>query len=672
MEFASLNYSYLLVVVLIAILLGLKWHLMNSRLRRFIDERLHEKLLPSTRGKNVLSWGFLLLAVIFIVISLFRPRFGYSTQEIEGLGVDIAVALDLSSSMLVRDVQPTRLERAKRDLEDLISGLQGDRISLIAFSQVAFIEMPLTLDYSTFHLFLERLTPSHMPAQGTSVKAALKKSFEALLGANYRDMEVDSRRGRAVLLITDGENFSEDISKERAIAATHNIRIFIIGIGTTQGGPIPGGSGYRKDKNAHLIISKLNRSALAKLAKDSGGVYVESVASSKDTEAVYEEGIKRYLKDSRLRSTESKVWNEYFQVPLLLAIVCLLLSCMVRTGGRKQRMGIFLLFFLFLPFDYAKAQTAERLGERGVEAIWDGNFSEARDKFSRAKEKKEDSRIYYSDAYAAYRQGKFEEAKDNFLKAAELTADKNEKAKAIFNAANSLVQTDKFEEAVSLYQSALNLIPEDTETKENLSFTKGLIKKQEEQDSEQKEEQEEKEKQEEKEENSEEKNPQQEQGEKEQESESSKENSSQEQEKKQKEGEKENQEEDSDSQSSNEGEQQKPQNEEQENEKQQGENNQEKEEEENKEDSKQSDKEDEQKESDEQAEQSEGEQAQEEEKPSEGNGEETSQILYDQLEGLLDNVVEKRGALAKYREIEARKQLQQMLEEENRKIENDW
>ena len=195
-------------------------------------------------------------------------------DQLNRRGVDIVLALDVSDSMLVEDADTvgklTRLERAKREIIDLLRMMNGDRIALVAFAGTAFLECPLTLDYGAAELFLQAIDTSIIPIKGTSIDEAIRVSIDAF----------DSGKGesQAIILITDGEDHSGRVLKMAEVAKKEGIRIFTIGIGTQEGSPIPlPNGGFRRDRQGELILSKLDETTLQKVALATGGKYVHSV-----------------------------------------------------------------------------------------------------------------------------------------------------------------------------------------------------------------------------------------------------------------------------------------------------------------------------------------------------------------------------------------------------------
>lgn len=319
MKFGQLAYAWALwLVPALCVFYLYAFKRRRFLLRRFCEsDQILQRLLPSVSwGRRRLKAGLLITAVVFCVIALLQPRWGYHWEDVTRRGVDLIVAIDVSESMLAEDLSPNRLERAKREVSDLIQMLDGDRIGLVAFAGASFVQCPLTLDYGTARLFLDNLDTSLIPIPGTNLGAAMKKAVDAFKGS--------AKHAKALILITDGEDHGGEplvIAKEAAAAG---VRIFTIGVGQEGGAPIPLKSvdgGFKKDNNGQVILTKLDEKTLQNIALATGGSYVRSVSGDMDLEKIYRSDIKQKLKDQELKGTRQKKWEERFQWFLLVALL---------------------------------------------------------------------------------------------------------------------------------------------------------------------------------------------------------------------------------------------------------------------------------------------------------------------------------------------------------------
>src|ERR1700736_2521270 len=243
-----------------------------KRLQEFASARLLPQLAGTVnRFRRVLRFALLLLGFALAIVSLAQPRWGYEFQDVRRKGLDLLLAVDTSRSMLSNDVQPNRLERVKLATQDLINELQGDRIGLIAFAGRAFIQAPLTIDYDAVHESIHDLDTKTIPEGGTNISEAI-----ALAERTYGKSAVGNR---ALVIFTDGEELSGDAVKTAKAAANAGVRIFTVGIGTTEGSLIPPSGGedgttFVKDSKGQVVKSKLDEKRLREIAQSTGGFYL--------------------------------------------------------------------------------------------------------------------------------------------------------------------------------------------------------------------------------------------------------------------------------------------------------------------------------------------------------------------------------------------------------------
>ena len=272
--------------------------------------------------------SLILFAVLLLVLALVRPKWGFQWEEVQQRGVDIMIALDVSSSMMAEDVQPNRLLRAKREIIDLLDIVEGDRIGLIAFAGASFVQAPLTLDYGAVMLFLDELNQDLIPVPGTAIAQAIDQAIDSFQQA--------ADNSSVLILITDGEDHAGNplAAAERALNA--NIRVYTIGIGDDSGAPIPDGiGGFKKDRQGELILTQLDQATLQSIALKTGGAYVRSVTGDLDLETIYAD-IRANVQDRELQGNKRKRYLEQYQWPLALAI--LLLMWELALGGNiRQR-----------------------------------------------------------------------------------------------------------------------------------------------------------------------------------------------------------------------------------------------------------------------------------------------------------------------------------------------
>lgn len=270
---------FVAVVALVALLWLRDLIRRGRQLRRIVPEKLAAHMAPAAgRGRGFAGGLSTLAGLALLGIAAAQPQCGTRTVLAKRYGMDVVIALDASNSMLARDVKPSRLERAKLELGGLIDRLGGDRVGIVAFAGNAFVQCPLTNDAAAAKLFLRAIDPQALPQQGTALADALEVSGRLLEGGDR------GASGRAIVLITDGEDHQgEAIAKAKALA-DEGVRIFAVGIGSLSGEPIPITDGrgqvvgYKQDKAGNTVMTRLNEQILVSIAEAADGRYVHSAS----------------------------------------------------------------------------------------------------------------------------------------------------------------------------------------------------------------------------------------------------------------------------------------------------------------------------------------------------------------------------------------------------------
>jgi len=295
-------------------------------LRRFTDAaRLPPGALAELTRRRRWKGGLLLAALALLVLALLRPRLGFRWEEVQRRGVDVMVAVDVSRSMLADDVKPNRLERARREVKDLVRLLRGDRIGLVAFAGDAFVQCPLTLDASTFLLFLDELSPRSTGRGGTALAEALRR-----VTAGF---DAESPARRVAVLITDGEDHEGDLEGAVEEAEEKGVVVYTLGVGTAEGALIPlgsngSGANFLKDKEGQVVKSRLDEAGLERIALATGGAYARTSGAGRELETIYHERIAK-LEGVQLAGTRQRRAEERFQWPLGLAVLLLVVEALV-------------------------------------------------------------------------------------------------------------------------------------------------------------------------------------------------------------------------------------------------------------------------------------------------------------------------------------------------------
>lgn len=475
MKFARIEMLFLIwavPVLFLAALYGMKRR--RRILTRFASPKSLKTLAPGgSSHRRWLKTGLVLGAVAFLCVALAGPRYGFHWREIEQKGVDLLIALDCSKSMLAQDIKPTRLDRAKREIYDLLTMLQGDRVGLIAFSGTAFPQCPLTLDYEAFHLFLSTLTPDIMPVGGTDLDAAIRT---ALAGFDKK-----AATEKAVILITDGENTGQgDPIQAAEEARDQGVKIFCIGVGSQGGVPVPDGEGgFQKDRSGGIVVTRLDEEVLKKMAVLTGGTYVRSVAGDMDLDVIYHREILGKIERSTLTGGRKQVWEDRYQWALALAILALLAELFLKPTRRKAGTAALLLLLCVPHPAHADAF------RDGLAAYEKGAYEEALKFFIDAQlDDPDNPKILYNMGNAYYQLKDYENAAHNYRIAQEKGGPEIQH-KALYNLGNAEYRKQAYQEAIDQYEAALKLAPEDLEARQNIEFVKKEMERQKEQQKEQ-------------------------------------------------------------------------------------------------------------------------------------------------------------------------------------------
>jgi Ca-activated chloride channel family protein len=278
---------WVLAVIPIIILFFLMLQIWKHKAQnKFADKKLLKRLSPNTSlFKSVLKLIVLCLAFACLAIALVNPKIGTKFETVKREGVDIVFAVDVSKSMLAEDVAPNRLEKSKQLVTQIINNLASDRVGIIAYAGKAFPQLPITTDYAAAKMFLQNMNTNMLSSQGTAINEAIK------LAKTYFDDE--EQTNRVLIIISDGEDHSEDAVSIAEEASDEGIRIFTIGVGDVKGGPIPIKRNgvilnYKKDNKGETVITRLNEEVLQNIAKEANGVYINGKSTSNVVENIRE------------------------------------------------------------------------------------------------------------------------------------------------------------------------------------------------------------------------------------------------------------------------------------------------------------------------------------------------------------------------------------------------
>ena len=323
MTFGAPQFLYLLAAIPVLMLfLWWAWRRRAEALRRIGDPGLVERLGlavgPRVRGVRLALW---FIGVALLILALGRPQWGSDIEIVEQGGIQVMVALDISRSMLAQDLKPTRLARAKLEISDLISRLDGDEVGIVLFSGASFIQFPLTSDYATARTYLNHAGPNAITRQGTVIAEAIETAMAGF--------STERERQKVIVIMTDGENHEGDPIAAAREAAAQGAVIYTAGFGSPEGAPVPEYDergeiiGYRQDAQGQVLISRIDDVALQQIAESGGGRYFR--ATDGGAIAGLAEEIQSF-EDQSLKSEFNQRKVERFQLFLLAGVLCLALA----------------------------------------------------------------------------------------------------------------------------------------------------------------------------------------------------------------------------------------------------------------------------------------------------------------------------------------------------------
>ena len=494
--------------------------LFNTRLRKKeLQKFVAPKLLPGLTG-NVSSSRRQLKNVLFIFgiaclfLALARPQYGEQWIEVRQKGIDILIGVDVSKSMLVQDIKPSRLGRAKLAIRDFVTKLEGDRVGLLPFAGTAFLMCPLTTDYEAFNASLDTLDVGSIPKGGTDIGLAIRKGGEALSNeANHK----------IFVLVTDGEDLSEDAVQAAKEAKKENMVVYTIGVGTPEGELIPVASQgqvgrFIQDAQGRFITSKLDEHTLTTLAETTGGLYAPLGATGQGFDTIYEKKLSLIPQEEH-EQRRRKIPIERFPWPLAAAVLILSIDFLVTgrrssrslhlpsvktTGRRKRRvaetgriggrMRILLLMLIptvsvLLVLGLTQVQVQQAWASEGEELFQAGDYAGAESYYQQTLEEDKDnskanSTLYFNLGGTLYRQQKYEQAAVAFTQAL-TTDDLSLQEQSYYNRGNcqfflgAAAQAEdkdqalkQWNEAKKSFEAALKLQPEDKAAAHNLEMIK--------------------------------------------------------------------------------------------------------------------------------------------------------------------------------------------------------
>ncbi len=307
----------------------------KKKLRKFGDPELLKLLMPDvSRYRPEVKFWLLEGALAMLIVMLARPQMGVKVSNEKRQGIETLIALDISNSMLAEDVSPSRLDKSKMLVENLVDHFTNDKIGLVVFAGDAFVQLPITSDYVSAKMFLQNTHPSLIASQGTDIAQAIRLSMNSFTQ--------DAKTGKAIILITDGEDHQGGAEEAAKAAKAKGIKVFILGIGSTKGAPIPlGGGDYLKDRQGQVVMTAVNEDMCRRVAAAGSGTYIH-VDNTSDAEKVLDNEISKMQK-GELSSVIYSDYDEQFQAFAIIALILLVAEIVIlsRKNPIAMRMNLF-------------------------------------------------------------------------------------------------------------------------------------------------------------------------------------------------------------------------------------------------------------------------------------------------------------------------------------------
>ena len=484
-RFADPIYLYLLAVIpVLAIIRFLTYRNQKKRLRKFGDPKLLRELMPDvSRFRPAVKFWILQGALALLIVMLARPQFGTKINNEQRVGIETIIAMDISNSMMAEDITPSRLDRSKMMVENLVDHFTNDKIGLIVFAGDAFVQLPITSDYVSAKMFLSSIDPSMMATQGTDIARAIDMATHSFTQ--------EEGIGKAIIVITDGEDHEGGALEAAKAAKDAGMRVYVLGVGSTKGSPIPipGTGDYMKDNTGNTVMSALNEDMCRQVAQAGGGAYIHVENNSAAQDQLDKELDKLAKKETT--STVYSEFDEQFQAVAILALLLLILEICIfdRRNPLIKRLSLFgskkkaaATMLLLMVAATASAQQADRQYIReGNKQFRLGQYDKAEVSYRKAVEKNpKNPQAAYNLGNALMAQKKDSAAVQQFEQSARIEINPMRKAAAYHNM-GVICQTHKmYDEAIEAYKNALRNNPNDDETRYNLVLCKHLKKKQDE------------------------------------------------------------------------------------------------------------------------------------------------------------------------------------------------
>ena len=494
LRFEDPIFLWLLCILPVLILIRLiGWRRRHAKLKKLGDPELLKQLMPGiSKYRPTVKFCLLLSALALLIVMLARPQMGSKISHDKRQGIETIICLDISNSMLAEDVVPSRLDKSKMLVENLVDNFTNDKIGLIVFAGDAFVQLPITSDYVSAKMFLQNITPGLIQTQGTNIADAIDLASKSFTQQN--------NVGRAIVVITDGENHEPGATEAAAAAKKKGINVFILGIGNSTGAPIPmGDGGYLKDHSGNTVMTALNENMCKELAQAGSGQYIH-VDNTSDAEKTLNDDLTKLQKGD----TSSVIYSEYdeqFQAVGILVILLLIIEiCILEVKNPLLRNVMFfgkafsmgkaakssqlgktsiLLLLLIVNSGLAFAQNDRTFIRQGNKLYRSQKWAQAETQYRKAISKNaKNTQALYNLGCALMMQQKDSMAMVQYQHAAQEETNVQRRSKSYHNMGVIMQNHREYAKAIECYKMALRCNPQDNETRYNLALCKKLLKNQ--------------------------------------------------------------------------------------------------------------------------------------------------------------------------------------------------
>ena len=468
-------YLWLLLLIPILAIIYLAWvRKRKKRMLKFGDFNLLRQLSPSySKYRPFVKFLLMELTLAMMIIMLARPQMGTKVSTDKRKGIEAIIAMDISNSMLAEDVAPSRLEKSKMMVENLVNNFTEDRIGLIVFAGDAYVQLPITADYVSAKMFLNNIDPSLIGTQGTDIGEALDLAMHSF--------SQDTKTGKAIIVITDGEDHEGKAEKMAKKASNMGIRVFILGIGSSSGAPIPLGDGeYLKDSKGNTVMTRLNEFMCRQIASAGDGLYLHI-----DNNFAAEKRLNTELGKMQKGNLGGTVYSEFddqFQAVAVLIILLLIIETLIlevknpilgkwnifHKDPKNKAVAVIILLLMTLP---TFAQGDRQLIRDGNKFFHKRNYSQAETNYRKALSKNaHNGTALFNLGCALQAQNKDSQAIQQYNQAAKVEHNSLRRASSSYNLGTVYQKLKDYDKAIEAYKNALRDNPKHDNARYNLSF----------------------------------------------------------------------------------------------------------------------------------------------------------------------------------------------------------